>query len=78
MFRRVTLFTARTAARRSIKSMATGLMWTSSKVGPAAGSRFDQKAVTYTGNSASVANSGKVFDPAEENDGKLRVLPMFR
>lgn len=28
--------TARTAARRSIKSMATGLMWTSSKVGPAA------------------------------------------
>lgn len=33
---RVTLFTARTAARRSRKSMATGLMWTSSKVGPAA------------------------------------------
>ena len=46
--------------------MATGLMWTSSKVGPRGGSRFDQKAVTYTGNSASVANSGKVFDPAEE------------
>ena len=35
MFRRVTLFTARTAARRSRKS-TTGLMWTSSKVGPAA------------------------------------------
>ena len=29
------------------------------------GSR-DQKAVTYTGNSASVANSGKTFDPAED------------
>ena len=27
---------------------------------------LDQKAVTYTGNSASVANSGKVFDPAED------------
>ena len=27
---------------------------------------LDQKAVTYTGNSASVANSGKTFDPAED------------
>ena len=30
------------------------------------GGSLDQKAVTYTGNSASVANSGKVFDPAED------------
>lgn len=30
------------------------------------GGSLDQKAVTYTGNSASVANSGKGFDPAED------------
>lgn len=30
------------------------------------GGSLDQKAVTYTGNSASVANSGKTFDPAED------------
>lgn len=30
------------------------------------GGSLDQKAVTYTGNSASVANSDKVFDPAED------------
>lgn len=30
------------------------------------GGSLDQKAVTYTGNSASVAHSGKVFDPAED------------
>lgn len=30
------------------------------------GGSLDQKAVTYTGNSASVANSGKVFAPAED------------
>ena len=30
------------------------------------GGSLDQKAVTYTGNSASVANSGMVFDPAED------------
>ena len=30
------------------------------------GGSLDQKAVTYTGNSASVAKSGKVFDPAED------------
>lgn len=30
------------------------------------GGSLDQKAVTYTGNSASVANSSKVFDPAED------------
>lgn len=30
------------------------------------GGSLDQKAVTYTGNSASVADSGKVFDPAED------------
>lgn len=30
------------------------------------GGSLDQKAVTYTGNSASVAYSGKVFDPAED------------
>lgn len=30
------------------------------------GGSLDQKAVTYTGNSASVANRGKVFDPAED------------
>lgn len=30
------------------------------------GGSLDQKAVTYTGNSASVANSGKVFEPAED------------
>lgn len=30
------------------------------------GGSLDQKAVTYTGNSASVANSGEVFDPAED------------
>lgn len=30
------------------------------------GGSLDQKAVTYTGNSASVANSGKVLDPAED------------
>lgn len=30
------------------------------------GGSLDQKAVTYTGNSASVANSVKVFDPAED------------
>lgn len=30
------------------------------------GGSLDQKAVTYTGNSASVANSGKAFDPAED------------
>lgn len=30
------------------------------------GGSLDQKAVTYTGNSASVANSGKDFDPAED------------
>lgn len=30
------------------------------------GGSLDQKAVTYTGNSASVASSGKVFDPAED------------
>lgn len=30
------------------------------------GGSLDQKAVTYTGNRASVANSGKVFDPAED------------
>lgn len=30
------------------------------------GGSLDQKAVTYTGNSASVANNGKVFDPAED------------
>ena len=30
------------------------------------GGSLDQKAVTYTGNSASVANSGKVFYPAED------------
>lgn len=30
------------------------------------GGSLDQKAVTYTGDSASVANSGKVFDPAED------------
>ena len=30
------------------------------------GGSLDQKAVTYTGNSASVANSCKVFDPAED------------
>lgn len=30
------------------------------------GGSLDQKAVTYTGNSASVANSGKVFGPAED------------
>lgn len=30
------------------------------------GGSLDQKAVTYTGNSASVANSGKFFDPAED------------
>lgn len=30
------------------------------------GGSLDQKAVTYTGNSASVASSSKVFDPAED------------
>ena len=30
------------------------------------GGSLDQKTVTYTGNSASVANSGKTFDPAED------------
>ena len=30
------------------------------------GGSLDQKAVTYPGNSATVANSGKVFDPAED------------
>ena len=30
------------------------------------GGSLDQKAVTYTGNSASVANSDKTFDPAED------------
>lgn len=30
------------------------------------GGSLDQKAVTYTGNSASVANSGETFDPAED------------
>lgn len=30
------------------------------------GGSLDQKAVTYTGNSASVADSGKTFDPAED------------
>lgn len=39
------------------------------------GGSLDQKAVTYTGNSASVANSGKVFDPAEDETTVVTGLP---
>lgn len=39
------------------------------------GGSLDQKAVTYTGNSASVANSGKVFDPAEDETTVVSGLP---